>query len=307
MNAGTHDLTVDARAELIARAKNGRASLDPMTNQLVRGAVEVAVYLAYLADLRPFAKWVSTALKHGKSAGAVFAPPSFRREAEHIALPPPENRLKILATRAYEIAMQHGVRSAEFREAAQLFEENWDLVANKLELMPPAPAHREISFFVHGLAHALATFLRDDNIGPSTFALILAAIGTDAPIVRHSTLESPTEAINARAATCQDIWQLESQRARTAATRYITMPEMPGPVLNGGTGRLSGNLFRLSTGETIAARPAGVPLHAKVAIERRGARRWIYARWREDGKPRSVALSPTAHQDALLPPTDSPA
>ena len=34
------------------------------------------------------------------------------------------------------------------------------------------------------LAHALASLLPDDLLGPTTFALLLAAIGTDDPIVR---------------------------------------------------------------------------------------------------------------------------
>ena len=295
--AGTERwLVVDARAELIRRAKKGRAPLDPMTHQLVRLAVELASHLAYFADLRPFAKWVTTALKHGNRASEPVQPPTFRAEAERIGLPPLEHALATLAMRVYKSAKQHGVRSDEFRLIGQRFAADWDLVANKFELTRPAPAHREISYFTHALAHSLATFCPTDNIGPTTFALILAAIGTDPPFKLHSKLDTSTAAIQARAATCEDVWKQEASRVRTANERYITLPAMPALLLNGEPSRISGNLFELTTGEVIAMRPAGVPVHAKITIERRGSRDWLYARWREAGKRHSVALSPVAHQ-----------
>jgi len=71
-------LAVDARAELVARAKQERAPLDPATHPLVQKALGLAVNLAYLADLRPFAAWVETALRHGNRAGAPVRPPAVR-------------------------------------------------------------------------------------------------------------------------------------------------------------------------------------------------------------------------------------
>jgi hypothetical protein len=190
----TRNLTVNARSELVARAHAGRAPLDPYSHLIVRAAIRHTLDLAHLADLRPFAHWASTALTHGKRAGAPTAPPSVRREASMLNLPTPTDELTRLATLVFQAATTNGIHAAQFKSTAEQFVTAWEQVTVDVVLMTPPPAHPEIDFFKHGLACTLLHGLPDDALGPTTFALILAAIGTDLPIVRSSIYETTVDA-----------------------------------------------------------------------------------------------------------------
>lgn len=253
--------------------------------------------LAYLADLRPFAAWVETALRHGNRAGAPVRPPAVRAEARILQQPlsaPRGDELTTLVENAYRAALDHGLRSAPFRLQGQTFATAWEGVADRVKLIEPRPRHPEVDLFRLGLAHSLASLLPDESLGPTTFALLLAAIGADDPIVRTCEEETTDDAIAVRAQQYEAIWQRGARRARTAHERFIILPGRPVPLRSGQPSRLEPPFLHLASGETVAHRPAGIPSNATINVVARGKRRWFYARWRAAGRQYNVALGPAA-------------
>lgn len=301
----TQNLIVDARAELATRARRGQAPLDPYSHPIVHAAIRHALDLAHLAELRPFGDWVRTALVHKNRAGTRVPPPCARPEALSLNLPTPNHELAMLATTAFHAAGDHGVQSLVFASAAKTFVAAWERVTVEVELMTPPPAHPEIDFFKHGLAHLLATFLADESPDATTLALILAAIGTDDPIVRSSEFEPTVDAIAIRASRYKDLWQRNARRARTARERYISVPGRPALLRSGKPSRLKPPFVYLPDGDTVAHRPTDIPPRASVTIVRRGGRRWFYARWNEQGRRRSVPLAPVEEQERQPVPATS--
>ncbi len=290
---------IDARAELIARAKDGSPPLDPFTHPAVRDAIAHTLLLVQLADLRPCARWLMTALEHGKRAGAPIPPPAPRpEESLFINAPQPRNTdLHVLAKTAHAAAIQHGVGSLEFKSMAEAFVAAWKHVAIDAQLITPPPPHPELDFFRNGLALALAHTLHDASdasIGPMTFALILAAIGTDEPIVLAHDDDTVADAINVRAEHYKKLWQPHAGWAKTAEERFIVLPGRPIPLRSGKASLLEPPFFTNQFGNTVAYRPAGIPVHAAVRVVARGKRRWFYAQWREAGRVKKVALGPAA-------------
>ena len=277
MRGSEKELIVDARAELIARAKKGCAPLDPQSHAAVRNAIWVALYFAYLADLRPFAKWVSSALKQGKRAGAILPPPTYRKEAKYPGLLPFTHELEPLAARVYAMAIEYDVHAVAFREAARQFEARWETELT-FEMIGAAPAHREICVFTYELAYALASVLPTNDIGPAAFALILAAIGTDPPIVLHSDLDTPAAAIAARALTRKEIWRRVAPRARAGLPKFTVIPPSTTPLILPTAGILLLSEFRSlsDVGETLATDPTEAPTDKSIRAERR-SRHWLYA------------------------------
>ncbi len=287
---------IDARAELIARAKAGGPPLDPFTHPVLREAIAQTLLLVRLADLRPCAHWLMTALEHGKRAGAPVPPPGPRpEEALFVNAPqPPDSDLHVLAKTAHAAAIQHGVGSLEFKSKAEAFAAGWTLVATDAQLITPPPPHPELDFFRNGLALALAHRLPEAPIGPTTFALILAAIGTDEPITLAHSEDTVADAIRVRAEQYKKLWQRHASWAKTARERFIVLPGRPIPLTSGRASLLQPPFFTNRDGNTIAHRPTGIPVHAAIRVVPRGKRRWFYAQWREAGRVKKVALGPAA-------------
>jgi hypothetical protein len=287
--------TVDARAELIARTKRGRDPLDSATHPLIQKALAQAVNHAYLAELRPFAKWIATALNHGDRAGPPITPPAVRPEIR--LLPAPSRRdddLTAIVAAAHRTAVDYGLHSDAFKSRGGRFAAIWDAISVRASLVGPRPRHREVDLFRLAFAHALATFMPEDGLGPTTFALLLAAIGSDDPIVRTHDEETVEDAIAVRASMYEEIWQRAARTARAGREQFILLPGRPLPLRSGKPCRLKPPFVHLSTGETVARRPTGIPVTATIVVTPRNKRRWFYARWREAGKQRSVALGPAA-------------
>ncbi len=291
----SHVLVVDPRAELVARSRRGYTPLDPEENPLLQAAIGAALNLAYLHDLRPFARWVEQAVDHSRRAGAVVAPPPVRPEARWLPpAAPTAVRFGDLAATAYEAAVRDGVRSDPFRRSAEVFLAAWRAVSVRVELVRPRPRHREPDLFKLGLAYAVALFLEPQRPGPTLFALLLAAIGTDEPIVRRYDTETVADAIALRAERYRTLWRRGARRARDAHARYLVLPGRPQPLQSGEASRLRPPFRLLPTGETVAYRPEGIPPRASVSIVLRRRRPWFYAQWREGRRVRKVPLGPAA-------------
>lgn len=306
-------LEIDAHAELRRRAKR-RPILHPADNERVARALGCAIALAYFADLRPFAAWVEKAVAHGRRVGAPPLPPSPRAESRFVHLAPywdvvahlgaqvrTQGRhfedlgaMVALATTAFDAAHVHGVRADEFLHAAEAFLRAWRLLGTSHEFVPVQPPHREADLFRSGLAFALATIAPEAKPGPTGFALLLAAIGSDEPIRRDSEHDPATAAIARRAERYRDVWSTAAKRAADNHARYIVLPGVPVPLRSGDASRLRPPFRLLPDGRALAFRPAGIPPNARVTIKRRGDRGWFYATWRDATGSRCVVLGPAA-------------
>jgi len=290
-------LVIDARAELIARARPGQAALDPEENPTLRHAISAALALAYLHDLRPFARWVVVALEHGRRAGKAPALPASRPESRWVtptASPVASIDLAEAAAAAHRAGGEHGPQSDGFRHAAASFVSAWSQVSRRVELVRPPPAHREPDFFKEALAYNLASWFPGQRLGATTLVLLFAALGTDPPIEREYPEELVADAIARGVERYRKLWARTSKRARTAKARFLVLPGRPAPLRSGKPSLLQPPFFALPTGQTVAHRPRGIPAKASVLVVSRGKRRWFYAQWRDGTRVRKIPLGPVA-------------
>lgn len=302
-------VAVDARAELIARARPGQAALDPEENPTLRHAISAALALAYLHDLRPFARWVEVALEHGRRAGKAPALPASRPEARWVppvASPVASIDLPALAVAAHRAGCEHGPQSDGFRQAAASFVSAWSQVSQRVELVRPPPPHREPDFFKVALSYNLASFFPDQRLGPTTLVLLFAALGTDPPIEREYPEDLAADAIARRVERYRKLWARTSRRARTAKARFLLLPGRPAPLLSGKPSLLQPPFVALPTGQTVAHRPPEIPAKASVLVVSRGKRRWFYAQWRDGTRVRKIPLGPAADAADEEPSAESP-
>ena len=283
--APTQTLVVDAAAELVARL----APIGPNALDAVDQAFQLAATLDYLAQLRPFARWLESALARPRYAGdPPPLPTCCPGVASLTATLGLEIHLGLAVERARADAVEPGLTSPEFKESSRRFLDARRTLTVEHEFTVKSPHNRELEYLRHGLAHALKTLLPDAKLGGTVMAPILAARRCDPPIVRYTAGEPCSVAIARRAKRYSHIWQHQAPRADTADEQFM---EVDGEPELDATSVIDPSILFMGDGHAVIHRPAHVPAEAVAKTRRRGARRVVEAHWRENGKTRKLKLA----------------
>lgn len=273
------EVAVDARAELDRRLED----LGHNVRVLVARAYALASARAYLADLRPFAEWVVTAREHKNRAGQPPQPPAYRSSViELLAAVGLPFDLGAAVEQACSDAIAHGVDSRQFHESSAFVEQAWQRLTVDFNFMGTSPRHREGDHLRNGLCYALRTFLPNVEFGGTLVALVLAATQDDKPIRRHRQ-ETVADAVARRAKRYHRRCSVATRHVSTADERFMSVDGVDGVLELDDDARVETGLY-LGDGRVVLRRPGDVPTNARAVIRKRGARRYVYARWRASGK-----------------------
>lgn len=214
---------IDARAELMKRL----GPLGPGAEHQIARAFYLSSALQYLADLRPFADWISRARRYGARAGTPPEPPEPRPEVRllttQVAI---QFDLCDAVAQAYLVATSHGVTAAEFQTSSDLVERAMHRLMVDFEFVRPRPRNREIDYLRNGLAFALRAWFGDE-VGPTIMALLLIVYDEPPPLDAPLNPEAIADEIAERAKSYSTTWQRQARAVRRAKEKYIVVDGTP--------------------------------------------------------------------------------
>lgn len=302
---------VDALAALRARTTGlGSEPLDPMTHVGVRQAIGFGVHAEWLFDVGRFARWVARALRPASRRRTAPVLEEVRKEVR-FAAPTIDSVLQAYGADRAQVCSLHdlvtsdGVRSARFRTAAEEFLRRW--ACRPRELVHGPSGHHRRDYFRRTVIYYLAAHLAGPKDGPTTFALLFAAIGTDAPIAVRPG-DDDAAAIERRTCNYKKEWVQRVRRAGAAAPRrYLILPvepERPTRDRHGHmrSGRLRPPFLRGHAGAFLVHRPRDVPHDARIVADGHAIRAcWSVGRRRRTVVLARVKQSPTATGFGFVP------